>query len=216
MIFKDRVDAGRQLAERLMKYKHHPDTIVLGLPRGGVVTAYEIARILSLPLDIIVPRKIGAPFNPELAVGAITEDGSLVLNDDIMTSLGLSVQDLQSIIEKEKQEAERRLKLYRAGRPDLNLKNKTVILVDDGIATGATMQAAIASAKARGARTIIVAVPVAPPTALDELRPQVDEIVTLLITDHFWGISAFYENFVQTEDNQVLDLMKKSQATPID
>lgn len=210
MIFKDRADAGRQLAEKLINFQGRPDTIVLGLPRGGVVTAFEIAKKLSLPLDIIVPRKIGAPFDPELAVGAITEDGSLVLNHEILDNLGLRINDLQTTIDREKQEAARRLSLYRQGRQELKLKGKTVILVDDGVATGATMEAAIASVKSRGARAVIIAIPVAPPQAIDEFKKQVDDVISLLITDHFWGISSFYEHFAQTQDDQVIDLMKQS------
>jgi putative phosphoribosyl transferase len=209
MIFNDRTDAGKQLSKHLTKFKGKSDTIIIGLPRGGVVTAYEIAKNLSLPMDIIAPRKIGAPYNPELAVGAVTEDGSIILNNDIMASLDLKLSDIKATIDQEKHESERRINLYRKGRKDLDLKGKTVILVDDGIATGATMHAAVASAKARKAKTIIIAVPVASPQAIEQIRPLVDDIICLIATDQFFGISAFYKYFPQIEDEQVIELMNR-------
>ena len=210
MLFRDRVDAGHQLAQQLIDYKGKPETIVLGLPRGGVVTAYEVAQVLDLPLDIVVPRKIGAPHNPELAVAAIAEDGSIIINDQLMNSLGLQLDDLHDLIKTEKNEAARRMKLYRAGRPPLELAGKTVILVDDGIATGATMRAAIASARSRGAKSIVVAVPVAPPESVDEIRPEVDKFICLFVPELFLGVGDFYEKFPQTEDQEVIDLMTRS------
>lgn len=210
MLFRDRVDAGKQLAQRLIGYKDKPETIVLGLPRGGVVTAYEVARILDLPLDIIVSRKIGAPHNQELAVAAIAEDGSIIINDQLMNDLGLQLDDLQNLISKEKKEAARRMKLYRADRKPLELAGKTVILVDDGIATGATMRAAITSVRSRGAKSIIVAVPVAPAESLDEIRSEVDDLICLSAPELFFGVGGFYEEFSQTEDQEVVDLMARS------
>jgi len=210
MHFKDRTDAGLKLAQELQHYKGTNDTIVLGLPRGGVVTAYAIAQALDLPLDIVVPRKIGAPGNPELAVGAITEDGTIIFNQNIMHELGLKPSMLTQTIEKEKQEAQRRLTLYRSGRPLLELAGKTVLLVDDGIATGATMRAAIASVQKRGAATIVAAVPVAPPDAFNLIKSEVDTIICLLVTPHFWGIGQFYDNFAQTTDEEVIKLMELS------
>jgi putative phosphoribosyl transferase len=209
-MFKDRVDAGNLLAQRLLEYKDKPDAIVLGLPRGGVVTAYEVARILGLPLDIVVPRKIGAPQNQELAVAAIAEDGSLIINDQLMNYLGLQLDDLQNLIEKEKKESARRMKLYRAGRTQLDLADKTVILVDDGIATGATMKAALMSARSRGAKLIIVAVPVAPAEVLDDIRPEVDGLICLLTPEQFFGVGGFYMHFPQVEDQEVIELLGKS------
>jgi putative phosphoribosyl transferase len=209
-MFKDRVDAAKLLAQQLLEYKDKPETIVLGLPRGGVVTAYEVAQILRLPLDIVVPRKIGAPQNQELAVAAIAEDGSLIINDQLMNYLGLQLDDLQNLIEKEKQESARRMKLYRAGRPPLELAGKTVILVDDGMATGATMRAALMSARSRGAKSIIVAVPVAPAEVLDEIRTEVDVLMCLSSPEQFFGVGGFYEHFPQVQDQEVIDLMQKS------
>jgi putative phosphoribosyl transferase len=209
-MFKDRVEAGSLLAQRLLEYKDKPDTIVIGLPRGGVVTAYEVAHILGLPLDIVVPRKIGAPQNQELAVAAIAEDGSLIINDQLMTYLGLQLDDLQNLIEKEKQESARRMKLYRAGRTPLELAGKTVILVDDGMATGATMRAALMSARSRGAKSIVVAVPVAPAELLDDIRTEVDDLICLSTPEQFFGVGGFYEQFPQVQDQEVTELMQKS------
>ena len=172
MRFKDRVDGGKQLAVLLTKYKNNTDAIIIGLPRGGVVIAFEVSKELNLPLDIIVPRKIGAPTNPELAVGALTQEGAIVWNEALRKSLGLSPDDLKDIIAAEKKEAARRLRVYRGNRQPLNLKNKIVILVDDGIATGATMRAAISSARIQGAKFIVVAVPVSPMQVLEKIKQQ--------------------------------------------
>jgi putative phosphoribosyl transferase len=209
-MFKDRVEAGKLLAQQLLQYKDKPDAIVLGLPRGGVVTAYEVAHILGVPLDIVVPRKIGAPQNQELAVAAIAEDGSLIINDQLMNYLGLQLDDLQNLIEKEKNESARRMKLYRADRAPLDLADKIVILVDDGIATGATMKAALMSARSRGAKFIIVAVPVAPAEVLDDIRPEVDGLICLLTPEQFFGVGGFYTQFPQVEDQEVIELLEKS------
>lgn len=208
--FKDRVDAGKQLAAHLALYKNDSNVVVLGLPRGGVVTAFEIAKALNVPLDIVVPRKIGAPFNPELAVGSLTEDGTVLLNEHLMESLGLTRDDLGSIIDKEKKEAERRLKLYRGDRSPLNLEGKTVIVVDDGVATGATMQAAIASIVLHGAAKIIIAIPVAPASVIAQFKKGANEIICLDKPEHFWGISSFYDHFDQVEDETVIALLQKS------
>ncbi len=205
--FVDRVDSGIQLAEKLNAYKDNPDAIVIGLPRGGVVTAAEVAKKLNLPLDIVVPRKIGAPFNEELAVGAITQDGEIVWNERIVKSLHLQPDDVADTIERERKEAQRRLDLYRGNRPPLNLKNKIALLIDDGIATGATMRAAIAYAKKQGAQKIIVGTPVATADTLMLLEPEVDQIISVLIPSTFLGIGAFYESFPQTEDDEVIALM---------
>lgn len=208
MIFKNRTDAGLKLAEKLEKYKDVPNTVVLALPRGGIVVGYEVAKILNLPLDIVVPRKIGAPGNPEFAIGAVTESGEVILNEEV---LGISDEYLKTEVEKEKQEAERRLKLYRGGRPPLDLKNKTVIISDDGLATGLTMRAAIATAKKLGAKKIVVAIPVAPPDAVELIKKEVDEIFYLDASPLFGAVGAFYQEFGQTTDEEVIDLLKQSE-----
>lgn len=210
MRFKDRADAGRKLIPKLLKYKNNPDAIIIGLPRGGVITAFEIAQELRLPLDIVVPRKIGAPNNPELAVGALTEDGIPLFNDYLMERLGLVKDDVKEIIAEEKQEAQRRLALYRGNRTPLNLDNKIAILVDDGIATGATMGAAIASARARGAKKVIVAVPVSSSDVIKKIKKEVDEFICLYVPEILWGIGAFYDNFAQTKDEEVIERMEQA------
>jgi len=206
--FKDRVDAGMQLAQKLMQYKNDPNGIVLGLPRGGVPVAAEVANALHVPLDIVVTRKIGAPFNEELAVGALTQDGDVIWNEMIMQMNQLTPEDLTDTIAKETKEAQRRLQLYRHGRRPLELKGKTVFLIDDGIATGATMRAAIQYAKMHGAAKIIVAVPVAVIEAFEALKNTVDEMISLLLPKIFLGVGAFYDSFGQTSDQEVITIMQ--------
>ena len=208
MIFKDRVDAGRKLAEKLLDHLNQKDTIVIGLPRGGVVVAFEVAKKLNLPLDIIISRKIGMPGQPEFAIGAITADGKEVFDQRIIQSFGLERKDLEGIIEAEKEEILRRMKIYRPGRPALNLKNKTVILVDDGIATGMTMQATLLSARGLGAKKVIIAVPVIPQDQIRILEKFSDELVYLDAPVNFGAISVFYQEFAQVNDEQVIKLMQ--------
>ncbi len=207
--FVDRQDAGKQLAEKLAAYKNHPSAIVIGLPRGGMIPAAEVAKELALPLDIVVPRKIGAPFNKELAVGAVTQDGQMVWNEQLVKSLHISPDDMKDTIEKERAESKRRLQLYRRDRAPLILKDKVVIIVDDGIATGATMRAAIAYVKQQGAKKIIAATPVATVDTLEIIQNEVDEVVSVLLPKIFLGISAFYGSFPQTEDEEVIALMQQ-------
>ncbi len=206
--FVDRQDAGKQLARKLAAYKNHHNAIVIGLPRGGVIPAAEVAKELKLPLDILVPRKIGAPFNSELAVGAVTQDGQVVWNEQLMKSFHLSPDDLKDTIAKERAESNRRVQLYRQDRSQLDLKDKLVIIVDDGIATGATMRAAIVYAKQQGASKVIAATPVATVDTLELIAPEVDEIVSVQLPKTFLGISAFYDAFPQTEDDEVVALLR--------
>ncbi len=208
--FKDRIDGGKKLAVLLASYKNNPNAIVIGLVRGGMITADQVAQALNLPLDLIVPRKISAPSSPELAVGALTQEGTIVWNNSLLKQLGLTIADLAENIEKEKKESVRRLHLYRDKRLPLNLKDKFVILVDDGIATGATMRAAIASARAQGAKKIIVAIPVSSRDALKKIEKEVDEVVCVTVPEVFWGVGGFYDIFDQTEDEEVIALMKKA------
>lgn len=208
MIFKDRKDAGKQLFPLLKNYQDDPDTIVIGLPRGGVVTAYEISHALHLPLDIVCPRKIGAPQNPELAIGAITETGEGNYNARLIEILGVSEGYLKRKVEEEKKIAQHRLNLYRSNRPPRNLKGKKVILVDDGLATGATMKAAIKTVQAEEAEKIIVAVPVSPIETLQEIEDEVDEVVCLSTPVSFAAVGQFYEEFWATTDEEVIKLLK--------
>jgi len=208
-MFVDRKDAGQKLAGCLIRFKNQSDAIVIGLPRGGVVVAYEAARRLNLPLDIIVPRKIGAPGNDELAIGAITEEGEAVLDEMLVRELNVAPEYIAKTVAKEKQEAQRRLKLYRGDRTPLNLQNKTALIIDDGIATGATMQAAIKSAKNKKAEKIIVAVPIIAPDTLKKLQVEADEIIYLDAPMFLGAIGDFYEEFSQTEDRDVIELMQE-------
>lgn len=205
--FKDRKEAGALLAEALHKYVDDHNTVVIGLPRGGVVVAYQIAKQLHLPLDVIVVRKIGAPMDPELAVGALTADGQLFLNHHIMMQLGLTKHDLNLIIEAKLQEAQQRATLLHADRPAIKLNGKTVIIVDDGIATGATVQVAIEAARSQGAKHIILALPVAPSDFRSSIGSSVDLYLVLQEESFFPGISYFYEQFGQVEDSEVVRLL---------
>ncbi|KKQ11791.1 MAG: hypothetical protein US22_C0013G0005 [candidate division TM6 bacterium GW2011_GWF2_36_6] len=208
MVFKDRADAGKKLAEKLLNHVDQNNTVVIGLPRGGVVVAFEVAKKLKLPLDIIVSRKIGMPGQPEFAVGAITADGKEVFDQRLIQSFELERKDLEKIIEAEKKETLRRMRVYRPGRADLNLKNKTVILVDDGIATGMTMQATLLSARGLGAKRIIIGVPVIPQDQINVLKRLSDELVYLDAPVNFGAISIFYQDFSQVNDDQVIKLMQ--------
>lgn len=207
-MFRNREDGGNQLALLLQKYKNHSSAIVLGLPRGGVVTAHALARELKLPLDILSLRKIGAPQNPELALGAVSATGEVFLNEDLIARLGVSRRDLQEKIDNEKRRAEERFQKFRKGRPPLQLEGKTVILVDDGLATGATMQAAILAAKEQRAGRVVVAVPVAAPDSLEEVERNADEVACLATPYFFQAVGEFYEDFSQTEDEEVERLLQ--------
>lgn len=209
-MFRDRVDAGKQLAAALQKYKNSKDTVVVGLPRGGVVLAYEVAKDLQLPLDIICPRKIGAPGNPEFAIGAVTETGQHILDPANVSESGASHAYLLAQIEREKEIAQKRLSMFRQGRPPRVLKGKIVILIDDGLATGLTMKAAILSVKQEAAQKVVVAVPVSPVETLAEIRQEADEVVCLSTPAFFMAVGQFYEEFNQVDDNEVIALMKQS------
>lgn len=208
MMFKDRAQAGKLLAEALQKYAHHPKAVVIGLPRGGVVVAYEVARKLHLPLDIVSPRKIGAPQNPELAIGAITETGEGVFDQQLIHHLKVTPEYIQKTVDFEKQKAQKRLLMYRKGLPPRNLAGKVVLIVDDGLATGATMKAAIQSIKIEKASKIIVGVPVSPSDTLEEIREMVDEVVCLSVPPFFQAVGEFYQAFDQTEDEEVIRLLE--------
>jgi putative phosphoribosyl transferase len=184
--------------------------LVLAIPRGGVVVGYEIAQTLHLPLDVIIPHKLGAPYNPELAIGAITEDGSTVLDDNLITDLGVSQDYITKESERQKKEIERRLVLYRQNQPNLYLKGKDVIVVDDGIATGSTMKAALLSVKNKGARSIIVAIPVGPPSTIKELEKRANRVVCLYLPEYFQAIGQFYDDFSQTTDDEVIGLLREN------
>ncbi len=206
MIFRDRHDAGKQLAGKLMRFKGE-NPIILAIPRGGVVVAREIAIAMGSELNLIIPRKIGAPYNPELAIGAVTEDGSTILNQDLVSYLNVPEKYIESEKRKQIEEIRRRIEKYRV--KELNLKGRTVILVDDGIATGSTMFAAIKSVKNQKAEKIIIAVPVAPPETIDKMEREVDEVVCLYAPRYFGAVGEFYQYFDQTTDEEVIDIIEE-------
>ncbi len=207
--FSDRVDAGKNLAKALSNFDSK-NGLVLAIPRGGVVVGFEIAQALRLPLDVIIPHKLGAPYNPELAIGAITEDGSTVLDENLIAYLDVTRKYIFEESERQKIEIERRLGLYRQNLPSLDLKGKDVIVVDDGIATGSTMKAALLSVKNKGATTITVAIPVGPPSTIKELEKQANKVVCLYMPEYFQAIGQFYDDFSQTTDDEVIGLLREN------
>lgn len=209
MFFQSRSDAGRKLAQALVQYKDCKDTVILALPRGGVIVADQIATILNLPLDLIVTRKIGAPNNPEYAIGAITEKGEGIFNEKEISNLNIGSDYLALAIKKEQTEANRRLRAYRNQKSPLNLKDKRAIIIDDGIATGLTMRAAIKSVKDRNAKEIVVAVPVSARDSLEIIEAEVDKFICLETPSLFGAIGVFYKEFEQTSDEEVVNIMKK-------
>jgi putative phosphoribosyl transferase len=208
--FRDRFSAGKELAIKLLNYASLSNVIVLGLPRGGVEVAYEVALRLNAELDVFLVRKLGAPFEPELAMGAIAEGGILLLNDAVVNYMGISKDSIESAAKQELAELERRLKLYRNGRPALELKGKTVLIVDDGLATGATMKAALKAIKRKEPQKIIVAVPVGAPTTCMEIKSEADEVICLKSPEPFTAVGSWYNIFEQTTDQQVQELLKKA------
>lgn len=206
-LFKDRHDAGEQLAQRLLHYKETTNTIVIALPRGGVVVGYDISLALRLPLDVLITRKLETPSNPELAMGALAETGCQHMNQDVIRGYGVSKAELEEEIQLQESEIDRRIKRYRGGRALPTLKGQTVILVDDGIATGATFFASLGALLKAETTKIIAAVPVAPPRILAKLKSVVDEAVVL----HTWffGIGQFYKEFLQVEDNEVVACLER-------
>ena len=184
--------------------------IVLAIPRGGVVVGFEVAHALNISLDLIIPRKIRAPGNPELAIGALTEDGTVILDDELVKYLQVSKEYVREESERQRLEIERRLKLYRGDAPYPSLKNREVVIVDDGIATGSTMKADVASVRMRGAKTILVAVPVGPFSSIEELKREADNVICLYTPEPFYAIGQFYEDFTQTSDEEVRRLLMLS------
>lgn len=211
--FIDRTDAGRTLASLLSAYAERADAIVMGLPRGGVPVAFEVAKELHLPLDVMVVRKLRAPYQPELAIGAIASGGVCILNEDLAPALCDSVQ-LRTELEHQNHELRRREQLYRNGRLPLDLKKRAVILVDDGAATGASMRAAIKAAQQSGAARVVAAVPVASSEAVRQMRSEADEVVCPLQPDLFQSVGEWYQDFRQTDDSEVATLIAQSRARP--
>jgi len=210
--FRDRHDAGRQLAERLTAYANRPDVIVLALPRGGVPVGYEVAEALNVPLDIMLVRKLGVPGHEELAMGAIASGGVRVLNDETIRMLRIPPPVVDRVAAIEERELERRERLYRGDRPPPDVRGKVVILVDDGIATGSTMMAAAQALRNLGARRIVAAVPVAARETCDAMRVVVDEMVCALTPEPFYAVGLWYEEFEQTSDEEVKALLERARA----
>lgn len=208
-LLKDRDEAGRLLAGRLAAYTRHPDVIVLALPRGGVPLGWAVAQALAAPLDVLIVRKLGMPGHAEYAIGAVAGEGPWLFNAGELAALHLPRELVAAVAARERQEIARREALYRAGRPPPQLRGKTVILIDDGIATGATMHMAVWVVRAAKAAKIVVAVPVAPPEVCAALAPQVDELVCLRTPSPFISVGSWYRDFEQLSDEQVVALLTR-------
>jgi predicted phosphoribosyltransferase len=208
-IFKDRRHAGRALAAALgNKYVGRTDVVVLALPRGGVPVAYEVARSLGAPLDVLVVRKLGVPGREELAMGAIVSGGLCVLNNDVVRSFGITKEDILEAARTEKQELERRARAYRGERPPADVLGKTVILIDDGLATGSTLRAAIQAVRQRDPARVVAAVPVAAPEACSEMSDEADDMICAVTPEPFYSVGLWYQDFSQTTDEEVRELLE--------
>jgi putative phosphoribosyl transferase len=211
-LFRDRVDAGGSLADLLHAAGlGGEEVVVLGLPRGGVPVATEVARVLGAPLDVIIVRKLGVPSEPELAMGALGEDGVHVENEGVMESAALSGSDIGAIVRREEVELVRRARRYREGRPRLDLQGRCVIIVDDGIATGSTARAACRVARAHGAARVVLAVPVAPKATVLALQDECDDVVSLASPESFYAVGEWYDDFSPTSDAEVVQLLRNAQ-----
>ncbi len=208
--FPNRTEAGRRLAEKLVKYAGRDDVIVLGLPRGGVPVAFEVAQRLGAPLDVFVVRKLGVPGFEELAAGAIASGGVRVLNEDVTRAIPHADEMIEAVTVRETAELERREQIYREGRPSPELRDRVVILVDDGLATGATMRAAVKALRQQGAAKIVVAVPVGPPDTCREIEQEADETICLSTPPFFQAVGQYYEDFSQTSDEDVRELLSQA------
>lgn len=212
--FRNRSEAGRLLAKKLVKYANRPDVLVLALPRGGVPVGCEVAKTLNAPLDVYVVRKLGVPGREELAMGAIAGGGVRVLNESVVEALDIPALVIKSVAARELRELERREHAYRAGRGALDVEGRTVILVDDGIATGSTMRAAVAALRQLKAARIVVATPTAALSTVQEMREEVDEFVAVITPEEFDGVGQWYEDFSQTTDEEVCELLEIARGSP--
>ena len=210
MIFRDRTEAGQVLASKLTKYLNQVNTVILALPRGGVPVAYEIGKELGLPVDIFVVRKLGVPGHEELAMGAIASGGVRHINRDVVDQLRIDSETIDVASRREQKEIERREQLYRGQRPPVDVRNKTVILVDDGLATGSTMRAAIAALRQHRPARIVVAVPAAAPQTCSEIADEVDEIICAATPEPFYAVGQWYREFSQTTDDEVRELLGRA------
>jgi predicted phosphoribosyltransferase len=208
--FRDRHDAGTQLAAKLLRYADQPDTLVLGLPRGGVPVAYEVAHGLHAPLDVLIVRKLGVPGQEELAMGAMATGGAWVLDEALVRTVGISPTQIAAIVQAEQQELARREQLYRGARPFPEIQDRTIILIDDGMATGSTMYVAIQAIRQLGPRRIVVAVPTAAPDTCEALRLEVDDLVCLITPKVFYAVGLWYADFTPTTDDEVRQLLDRA------
>ncbi len=211
-VLKNRHEAGRLLAERLDAYRDDPKGIILALPRGGVPVGFTLSQALHLPLDVLITRKLGAPGNPEFALGALSETGTLFLNEEALRALSVTRQDLEPTIRIQREEIARRQTLYRKGRSLPSLADRTVLLVDDGVATGATFLASAQALRNLGVHRLVAALPLAPSETCERIRQQVDELVVLLTPEPFFAVGNHYEDFRQVEDEEVVRYLDQAQA----
>jgi putative phosphoribosyl transferase len=208
--FNDRADAGRKLAKRLTEYANRPDVLILALPRGGVPVAFEVAKELNVKMDVFIVRKLGVPGNEELAMGAISSDNIRVLNEDVIRAFQIPQKIIEEVAENEFKELERRERIYRGNRPKPNISGSTVILIDDGLATGATMRAAVEAVKTKSPSKVVIAVPTAAPDTCSSLGNEVDKIICVATPEPFYGVGAWYEDFSQTTDREVCELLSRA------
>jgi putative phosphoribosyl transferase len=210
--FQDRMEAGQLLSEKLAHYANQSKVIVLGLPRGGVPVAFEVAKALHVPLDVFVVRKLGTPGRCELAMGAIASGGVRVLNEEVVKTLGIPMETIEAVTEEEKRELKRREMAYRGSEAEPRVRGKTVILIDDGIATGSTVRAAVRALVAQDLVRLVLAVPIVAAPTYRELQSEVDEIVALMMPRRFYGVGEWYEDFSQTSDAEVTDLLERAKS----
>jgi predicted phosphoribosyltransferase len=208
--FRSRREAGRAVADQLGGYAGRPDVLVVGIPRGGLAVASEIARALGAPLDVFAVRKLGVPGHEELAMGAIATGGVVVRNDEVVEGLGISDGLIETVVARERRKLQRREEAYRGNRAPLEVAGRTVIVVDDGLATGSTMRAAVRALRARGPARIVVAVPVAPPDTCASLRSEADEVVCPLMPEPFQAVGLWYDAFPQLEDEEVREILEQA------
>lgn len=215
MPFEDRFEAGRVLASKLSEFTGRSDVVVLALPRGGVPVGYEVAQALRAPLDVFVVRKLGTPGQEELAMGALAAGGITVLNREVIQALGISQQTIDAAVVREEPELERRQREYRNGRPAADVRGRTVILVDDGLATGSSMRVAAKALRKEGAARVVVAVPVASKSTCAEFESEVDQVVCAATPDPFWAVGQWYRNFSPTTDAEVRELLARAAAPSV-
>lgn len=208
--FNDRTDAGKRLVERLSKYANREDVLILALPRGGVPVAFEVAKELNVKMDVFIVRKLGVPGNEELAMGAVASGNIRVLNEDVIRSFHIPQRIIDEVTANELKELERRERIYRGSLPMPKISGLTVILIDDGLATGATMRAAVAAVKTKNPAKVIIAVPVAAPDTCSAFGNEVDEVICVATPEPFYGVGAWYEDFSQTTDKEVIELLDRA------